>query len=200
MRNTANFHPEWGYLAPAPSFMRTARAVLVATAIGVTLGAGVVFSWTSHQAPEPSVGERTLVRSAEAASALPQTPVQATKADGWSATERRSLADNSRSADRAANEPAAASTTRAPAGIAALTAAPTATEGRSAVAIAAPAAAAKDATLNVAPNKKKAVKKPNATWRFASRDESFGFAPGDYSRRRSWGGYYGDGGRRYENW
>ena len=55
MRNTANFHPEWGYLAPAPSFIRTARVVLVATAVGATVGAGVVFSWVSHQAPEPSV-------------------------------------------------------------------------------------------------------------------------------------------------
>ena len=40
MRSTSNFHPEWGYLAPAPSFMRTARLVLLATAIGGTLGAG----------------------------------------------------------------------------------------------------------------------------------------------------------------
>jgi hypothetical protein len=39
-----NFHPEWGYLAPAPSFMRTARIVAVATAIGATAGAAVVLS------------------------------------------------------------------------------------------------------------------------------------------------------------
>src|ERR1700761_463863 len=39
-----NFHPEWGALAPAPSFMRTARIVAVATAIGATAGAGVVLS------------------------------------------------------------------------------------------------------------------------------------------------------------
>jgi hypothetical protein len=38
------FHPEWGALAPAPSFMRTARIVAVATAIGATAGAGVVLS------------------------------------------------------------------------------------------------------------------------------------------------------------
>src|SRR5262249_3084823 len=104
MRNTANFHPEWGYLAPAPSFIRTARAVLVATAVGATLGAGAVFSWPGHQASELSVAERTLVRSVEAASALPQTSVQGTKADGLSLTERRSLAENSRSADGATNK------------------------------------------------------------------------------------------------
>lgn len=39
-----NFHPEWGTLVPAPSFMRTARIVAVATAIGATAGAGVVLS------------------------------------------------------------------------------------------------------------------------------------------------------------
>lgn len=44
MRSAGNFHPEWGYLAPAPSFMRTARIALVATAIGATAGAVVVVS------------------------------------------------------------------------------------------------------------------------------------------------------------
>jgi hypothetical protein len=44
MRSGGNFHPEWGYLAPAPSFMRTARIVAVATAIGATAGAAVVLS------------------------------------------------------------------------------------------------------------------------------------------------------------
>src|SRR5579862_127421 len=44
MRTGGNFHPEWGYLAPAPSFMRTARIVAVATAIGATAGAAVVLS------------------------------------------------------------------------------------------------------------------------------------------------------------
>ena len=39
MRSAGNFSPEWGYLAPAPSFMRTARVVLVATAVGATAGA-----------------------------------------------------------------------------------------------------------------------------------------------------------------
>lgn len=44
MRSAGNFHPEWGYLAPAPSFMRTVRIALVATAIGATAGAVVVVS------------------------------------------------------------------------------------------------------------------------------------------------------------
>lgn len=44
MRSAGNFHPEWGYLAPRPSFVRTLRIVLVATAIGATAGAAVVVS------------------------------------------------------------------------------------------------------------------------------------------------------------
>ncbi len=44
MRSAGNFHPEWGYLASAPSFMRTVRVALVATAIGAVAGAVVVVS------------------------------------------------------------------------------------------------------------------------------------------------------------
>ena len=52
MRSAGNFHPEWGYLAPAPSFMRTARIVLVATAIGATAGAAVMISLVQHPATD----------------------------------------------------------------------------------------------------------------------------------------------------
>ena len=45
MRHVMNFHPEWGCLAPAPSFLRTMRTVLVATAVGAIAGGGVVLSW-----------------------------------------------------------------------------------------------------------------------------------------------------------
>ena len=55
MRSAGNFSPEWGYLAPAPSFMRTARVVVVATAIGATAGAGVVLSLLDR----PADGDRT---------------------------------------------------------------------------------------------------------------------------------------------
>jgi hypothetical protein len=40
MRHSEKFHPEWGYLAPAPSFIRTARVVLAATVVGAIAGAG----------------------------------------------------------------------------------------------------------------------------------------------------------------
>ncbi len=197
MRSAANFHPEWGYLAPAPSFIRTARVVLVATAVGATVGAGAILPWASHQATEASLGERTLVRPVEAVSARPRTSVQATQE---SLTETRSLTVNSRAAEGATNEPGASSATRAPEGIAALAEAPAATEGPSTRAIAASPTKANPAP-NLAPLKKKAMKKSNVTWRFALRDDPLGLAPGEYSKRRFWGGYYGDGGgRRYENW
>jgi hypothetical protein len=39
MRGVGNFHPEWGYLVPMPSFKRAARIALVAAAIGAAAGA-----------------------------------------------------------------------------------------------------------------------------------------------------------------
>lgn len=69
MRSAGNFSPEWGYLAPAPSFARTARIVLVATAIGATAGAGVVLSLVDRS-PEPErtpVATRAIVTSVQAA-------------------------------------------------------------------------------------------------------------------------------------
>jgi hypothetical protein len=63
MRSGGNFHPEWGYLAPAPSFMRTARIVAVATAIGATAGAAVVLSLagTSGSGVVAADGEKSVV-------------------------------------------------------------------------------------------------------------------------------------------
>ena len=37
MRYAGNFHPEWGYLAPAPSFLRTLRIVIVAAAVNIAV-------------------------------------------------------------------------------------------------------------------------------------------------------------------
>jgi hypothetical protein len=67
-------HPEWGYLAPAPSFMRTVRIVAVATAIGATAGAAVVLSLVERPAARASADSgktlvvvHSLVQPAEAA-------------------------------------------------------------------------------------------------------------------------------------
>jgi hypothetical protein len=85
MRFAGNFHPEWGYLAPAPNFMRTARVVIVATAIGATAGAAVVLSLAERSAPgavtdagKTLVVVHSLVQPAEAAApvaAATPTPV-----------------------------------------------------------------------------------------------------------------------------
>jgi hypothetical protein len=68
MRSAGNFSPEWGYLAPAPSFARAARVVLVATAIGATAGAGVVLSLIDRPSePEKTpVAARAIVTSVRA--------------------------------------------------------------------------------------------------------------------------------------
>ncbi len=74
MRSAGNFNSEWGYLAPAPSFMRTARVVLVATAIGATAGAAVVLSLIDRPASErdktASITAHAIVTSVQAAPAM----------------------------------------------------------------------------------------------------------------------------------
>ena len=84
MRFAGNFHPEWGYLAPAPNFMRTARVVVVATAIGATAGAAVVLSLAERSAPgsvtdagKTLVVVHSLVQPAEAAAPATVAPVVA---------------------------------------------------------------------------------------------------------------------------
>jgi hypothetical protein len=74
MRFADNFNPEWGYLAPAPNFMRTARVALVAAAVGAISGAGVVLSLIDRPAAEEtSIAARTLVRQTN--SVLAAVPV-----------------------------------------------------------------------------------------------------------------------------
>ena len=74
MPQAMNFHPEWGCLAPAPSFLRTMRTVLVATAVGATAGGGVVLSVVGYSAGQTSVAERTLVRPVPAVSTSVSAP------------------------------------------------------------------------------------------------------------------------------
>jgi hypothetical protein len=132
MRYAGNFHPEWGYLAPAPNFVRTARVVLVATAIGATAGAGVVFSLVGRADTETSVAARTLAQTADTASAqlnLPQAtrPAHVKRASGGQDRAPRSLAADVPRAGTSDSESKPSSTTMAPAGIAALAEAPAAT-------------------------------------------------------------------------
>lgn len=83
MRSAGNFHPEWGYLAPTPSFVRTLRIALVATAIGATAGAGVVVSLvarpTSGGTADSSIAAHALVTNvAGAATQVAAQPARAT--------------------------------------------------------------------------------------------------------------------------
>jgi hypothetical protein len=87
MRDSANFHPEWGYLAPTPSFIRKTRVVLTAAAVGATIGAGVALSRVSHPAVESSVASRTLVRPGEGASTPPNSPAQLAQANTLTVSE-----------------------------------------------------------------------------------------------------------------
>jgi hypothetical protein len=81
MRSAGNFHPEWGYLAPTPSFARTLRVALVATAIGATAGAGVVVSLIAHPASgstaDSSIAAHALVTGVPAANSAAAAPAPA---------------------------------------------------------------------------------------------------------------------------
>ena len=77
MRHAGNFNPEWGYIAPAPNFLRTARVFVVAAAIGATASAAVVFSLMDRPAAETSVAARTLVQPVEPALPTRSAPLVA---------------------------------------------------------------------------------------------------------------------------
>jgi hypothetical protein len=207
MRFAGNFHPEWGYLAPAPGFMRSARLAIVAAVVGATAGAGVVLSPIDRPA-ETSVAARTLVRPVVAVmpaqfGASPTPPAQASSEKG-PATPALAVAGASE------ESPVGSETSRgapAPAAIAALVESPAASDGGLARAAAelkpAPAPAP---TVDIGAARKKAkAKRSNSrdSWRddFLRNDYwrngSRGPSPGEYSTRGAsrwadrdaWGGY-----------
>ena len=77
MHRAGNFNLEWGFLAPAPSFLRTVRVVVVATAIGAMTSAAAVFALMRQPAAEESIAARTLVRSVSKAPPTGRAPVAA---------------------------------------------------------------------------------------------------------------------------
>ena len=77
MRHASNFNPEWGYIAPAPNFLRTARVFVVAAAIGAMASAAVVFSLMDRPVAETSVAARTLVQPVEPALPMRDAPLVA---------------------------------------------------------------------------------------------------------------------------
>ena len=127
--NAGNFNPEWGYLAPIPSFARRARLVLVVAAVSAMAGASVSFSLVSHPAPETSVAARTLVGPVEAALARGNTPALVAQTSTPSPTAKQrppELELNGQSAQEATKESSVSAITQAPQGISALGEAPTA--------------------------------------------------------------------------
>jgi hypothetical protein len=84
MRSAGNFHPQWGYLAPAPSFLRGARIALVATAVGAIAGAAVVVSLLERPGADAdnSIAAHTLVTSAPVAATAPPVSTSGAVASG----------------------------------------------------------------------------------------------------------------------
>jgi hypothetical protein len=192
MRSARNFHPEWGYVAPAPSLIRRVRTVLVATAVGAAAGASVVFSLVGRPATETSeipVAARTLALPVRAASAPLSTP-QATQVSARVAIQNQSTTPpvaNGHEEPIAATESSTSSTAPPPTGIPALTEVPAPTNAVSAKAahVTMPTASAAPAT-DLAPMQKKATKKHHFASRYASRSGPL-FLLGEY-----YGRPYGD--------
>jgi hypothetical protein len=130
MRHAGNFNPEWGYLVPAPNFLRTTRLFVVAAAIGATASAAVVFSLMDRPAAETSVAARTLVQPVEPALPARSAPLvaqlqtqsepasasQTQRADASSAMRPQgaAVAVYAGAASLVASESGAASTTQSP--------------------------------------------------------------------------------------
>lgn len=184
MRFADNFNPEWGYLAPAPVFMRTLRLVVVAAVIGASAGGAVVFSLIERPgAEETSVAARTLAQPANSAAAVSAPQPALIQA---AAHEERPLppAPQVRATGHTAGVAAAESTSNAatapkPASAAALVETP-------AAATSAPAQAANEiapAPTNAALAQKKAVKKPTVAWHNAPREPAYGMREPAYGPR-----------------
>jgi hypothetical protein len=77
MRQAKHLHPEWGFLAPPPSFSRTIRTFVIATIVGATGGAAVILSLADRVPDQMSVAARTLAASVQAPAAPIETaPIQ----------------------------------------------------------------------------------------------------------------------------
>lgn len=166
MRYAGNSHPEWGYLAPAPSFLRTARIVIVAMAVGATAGAGVVFALVDRPAAESSVAARTLVRSTATPPISTGAPAQlAAQAAPISDQPAKPVAAAAQGGAASASEASTRPTAHPPPGTAALAEAPAATDAPEQIRDHAAA------TTDAPPAQKKATKKRRSTSSYASRAE-----------------------------
>ena len=190
MRFADNFNPEWGYLAPAPGFMRMARVAFVAAAIGAISGGGVVFSLIDRPAAEEaSIAARTLVLQSDPAFvAMPRMATLQAPHEIGTALDHRA---NPQPARLAESEPDSGS---APAGLA---------NASVPVAAAMPASSAKEAAVaaDTSPVQKKSIKRQQLpqqrlTWRapepaFGSARTPLALLPnGSYPMRGQYSGAY----------
>ena len=121
-------------------------------------------------------------RPVGATSARGTTPAQVAQTNPPLRTEKQpgpTSELNGQGVDVATSESSASSTTRAPEGAGLWPGFPRSQRASCA------SAAAKAHVASVTPIKKRAMTKPNVTRRYASRHESLGLVPGEYSRRRS---------------
>jgi len=198
-----DLHPEWGYLAPGPGFIRTVRAVALATVFGAIVG-GSLIAWISHSATETSVAARTLVNAP-----IDPRPSRSTSQDhvvhAINPPPQSALTSGENpSVNETATDLSADSIVKAP----------EEDTGKSS-SEAKPLFTARLPHVHFTPLKKRAYRSS----RYASRHELMS-SRGQYYMRRSsdeyratsdarggyyresrhWGGYYGSGERAYEDW
>jgi hypothetical protein len=157
MHRAGNLNLEWGLLAPAPRFLRTVRLVVVATAIGATTSAAVVFALMRQPAAEESIAARTLVQSVGQAPQTGRAPITA-----QTQTQAEHTADAGTSAaSESANAPAHP---RAPAAVALV-------EAPSMMADAPPVREASEISASPAQEAAPSPKPPSKKPRLTSSDE-----------------------------
>ncbi len=213
MRSTGNFHPEWGYLAPAPNFMRTIRTALVAAAVGGTAGGAAVLALVDRSETEGSVAARTLVQSEPAAAPSHRSPPQVVQIRSQTAAQLETV--RSPANENPGTATGVAPTVKPPQAAAAVVAPtesapssddlqlrgsqPTA-EANSATQAATQAAAEAEPAPKAepAPAPKKAAKKRHGVTRYATRGGPFGQLPGEYGS--SYADPYREGPYREGRW
>jgi hypothetical protein len=176
MRYDRNFNPEWGYAAPSPSVMRTARLIVVAAIIGATAGAATVFSLLDRPVAEESVAARTLVAPDPGRPVIASTSTAAQQPIGRQQVKSPAEAENSleqkappaptagATTGPQQSEPATTSTPQGPTSAAALAEVPAVKDT--------PSAQMLNHTIAVAPDPKPQSKKPRITPRTASRNRA----------------------------
>jgi hypothetical protein len=180
MHHAKNSDPEWGYLAPAPSFFRAARIVLAATAVGATAGAGVVLSLVDRSVSQTPVEARMLVRPIQAAP-TPDSPPQTAQMNAQASIQNqptRASGTNAQTVGVAVSERSADGSAQA-SSIAGLVRVPALTDDAPAKA-APPLAAGQPPLAGMLPLQAKANKKHHVAPRYAWRG-------GLFERFHAWG-------------